>query len=176
VFDESARVAGPLHGIVGSPNGYAWSADNSAEVAAGWIVRAADAAELAAATGLDPVVLGSTLSRYAQAVSARRDDDFGRDAATLVPLRAPLYAIRMTPGVATASGGPRRDGQARVLAPGGTVIPGLFAAGAAGSIWGHLTEHGGGLTDAIVFGRIAGNECATASAVAASRSNQQEMQ
>jgi phytoene dehydrogenase-like protein len=29
-------------------------------------------------------------------------------------------------------------------------------AGAAGSIWAHLTEHGGGLTDAIVFGRVAG--------------------
>jgi succinate dehydrogenase/fumarate reductase flavoprotein subunit len=36
----------------------------------------------------------------------------------------------------------------------------LFAAGAAGSIWGHLTEHGGGLTDAIVFGRIAGARAA----------------
>ena len=63
----------------------------------------------------------------------------------------------MTPGVATASGGPRRDAEARVLSgAGGGPIPGLFAAGAAGSIWGHLTEHGGGLTDAIVFGRIAG--------------------
>jgi hypothetical protein len=31
---------------------------------------------------------------------------------------------------------------------------------AAGSIWGHLTEHGGGLTDAIIFGRIAGAEAA----------------
>ena len=41
---------------------------------------------------------------------------------------------------------------------GGAPIPGLFAAGAAGSIWGHLTEHGGGLTDAIVFGRIAGTQ------------------
>jgi succinate dehydrogenase/fumarate reductase flavoprotein subunit len=72
----------------------------------------------------------------------------------------------MTPGVATASGGPRRDALARVLRPGGGAggdpIPGLFAAGAAGSIWGHLTEHGGGLTDAIVFGQIAGVTCATA--------------
>ena len=72
----------------------------------------------------------------------------------------------MTPGVATASGGPRRDADARVLGPGGGAggdpIPGLFAAGAAGSIWGHLTEHGGGLTDAIVFGRIAGAEAARA--------------
>ena len=39
-------------------------------------------------------------------------------------------------------------------------IGGLYAAGGAGSIWGHLTEHGGGLTDAIVFGRIAGAEAA----------------
>jgi succinate dehydrogenase/fumarate reductase flavoprotein subunit len=102
----------------------------------------------------------------ADVVRAYRDDDFCRESKTLVPLVAPLYAIRMAPGVATASGGPRRDAQARVLAPGGTAIPGLFAAGGAGSIWGHLTEHGGGLTDAIVFGRIAGTKSATASAVA----------
>jgi succinate dehydrogenase/fumarate reductase flavoprotein subunit len=69
----------------------------------------------------------------------------------------------MWPGLATASGGPRRDARARVVASGGAegaVVPGLYAAGAAGSIWGHLTEHGGGLTDAIVFGRIAGAEAA----------------
>ena len=77
-------------------------------------------------------------------------------------LQAPLYAIALTPGLATASGGPRRDAHARVLAPGGAAIPGLYAAGGAGSIWGHLTEHGGGLTDAIVFGRIAGAGAARA--------------
>ena len=76
-----------------------------------------------------------------------------------MPLLPALYAIQMTPGVATASGGPRRDAHARVVRSDGTPIPGLFAAGAAGSIWGHLTEHGGGLTDAIVFGRIAGAAC-----------------
>jgi succinate dehydrogenase/fumarate reductase flavoprotein subunit len=170
VFDEAARLAGPLHGIVGSPNGYRWSADNSAEVQAGWIAGGANAAELAVATGLDPAVLQSTVVGYEEAVSQGRDDDFGRAPATLVPLIAPLYAIRMTPGVATASGGPRRDANARVVRPGGAPIPGLFAAGAAGSIWGHLTEHGGGLTDAIVFGRIAGTECAAAAAVAGAMS------
>ena len=170
VFDDAARLAGPLHGIVGSPNDYEWSHDNSSEVAAGWIARGADTAELAAATGLDPAALQRTLGGYAEAVSRRRDDDFGRAPATLVPLLPPLYAIRMTPGVATASGGPRRDAEARVVRPGGAPIPGLFAAGAAGSIWGHLTEHGGGLTDAIVFGRIAGTQCATAAAVAGAAS------
>jgi succinate dehydrogenase/fumarate reductase flavoprotein subunit len=167
IFDEAARRAGPLHGIVGSPNGYQWSPDNSAEVEVGWIVRGDDAAELAAATGLDAAVLDGTLAGYAAAVSRGRDDEFGRAPATLAPLTAPLYAIQMTPGVATASGGPRRDERARVLRTGGAPIPGLFAAGAAGSIWGHLTEHGGGLTDAIVFGRIAGEVCATATGGAA---------
>jgi predicted oxidoreductase len=61
--------------------------------------------------------------------------------------------------VATASGGPRRDARARVLRPNGTPVGGLYAAGGAGSVWGHLTEHGGGLGDALVFGRIAGASC-----------------
>ena len=34
------------------------------------------------------------------------------------------------------------------------------SAGAVSLVWGHLIEHGGGLTDAIVFGRIAGEQAA----------------
>jgi succinate dehydrogenase/fumarate reductase flavoprotein subunit len=161
VFDETARMAGPLHGIVGTPNDYAWSADNAAEVAAGWITRAESAQELGASLGLP--ALGETLASYSRAVRSGRDEMFGRGAPTLMALEPPLYAIEMWPGLATASGGPRRDERARVLATaraGGESIPGLYACGAAGSIWGHLTEHGGGLTDAIVFGRIAGAEAA----------------
>ena len=142
VFDERARLAGPLNGIVGTPNDYTWSADNSVEVEAGWIRRIED---------VDAPELERTLREY-----GTTPDEFGRDPGTIVALEPPLYAIPMRPGVATASGGPRRDAQARVLRPDGTPIPNLYAAGAAGSIWGHLTEHGGGLTDAIVFGRIAG--------------------
>jgi succinate dehydrogenase/fumarate reductase flavoprotein subunit len=140
VFDERARLAGPLNGIVGTPNDYVWSADNSAELAAGWIRPVED---------IDAPHLRETLAEY-----GTEPDEFGRQ--PIVALEPPLYAIPIHPGVATASGGPRRDAQARVLRPDGTPIPGLFAAGGAGSIWGHLTEHGGGLTDAIVFGRVAG--------------------
>jgi hypothetical protein len=43
-----------------------------------------------------------------------------------------------------------------------------YAAGAAGSIWGHLTEHGGGLTDAIVLRRLAGTEASARAGVAVS--------
>ena len=167
IFDEAARLAGPLHGVVGSPNGYAWSADNSAELGNGWIKRGDTASELAAQTDLDPTILEATLTRYAAATARGLDEDFTRAPDTLVALRPPLYAIEIWPGLATASGGPKRDACARVLRRGGMAVPGLFAAGAAGSIWGHLTEHGGGLTDAIVFGRIAG-------AQAAQRSRQQQ--
>jgi succinate dehydrogenase/fumarate reductase flavoprotein subunit len=146
VFDERARLAGPLNGIVGTPNDHVWSADNAAELELGWIQPAET---------VDAPELERTLSEY-----GTLPDPFGRDPATIVPLEPPLHAIRMTPGVATASGGPRRDARARVLRPDGTPVPGLYAAGGAGSIWAHLTEHGGGLTDAIVFGRIAGAEAA----------------
>jgi succinate dehydrogenase/fumarate reductase flavoprotein subunit len=47
-----------------------------------------------------------------------------------------------------------------VLRPDGQPIPGLYAAGAVSLVWGHLIEHGGGLTDAMVFGRYAGAEAA----------------
>jgi succinate dehydrogenase/fumarate reductase flavoprotein subunit len=167
VFDEAARLAGPLHGIVGTPNDYAWSADNSAEVRRGSITRADSGSELAAALGL--AALTDTLESYGSAVRAGRDDVFGRAAPSLVALEPPLYAIEIWPGLATASGGPRRAACTRVLASaatGGAPIPGLYACGAAGSIWGHLTEHGGGLTDAIVFGRIAGAEAAARARVA----------
>jgi succinate dehydrogenase/fumarate reductase flavoprotein subunit len=168
IFDEAARLAGPLHGVVGTPNDYVWSADNSAELAAGWIQTGADAPELAAAIGVDAGTLSATLEGYAGAVAAGRDDLFDRPAPTLAPLTGQLYALELVPGLATASGGPRRDGRAQIVDPAGDPIPGLYGAGAAGSIWGHLTEHGGGLTDAIVFGRIAGTEAAARALAAVS--------
>jgi succinate dehydrogenase/fumarate reductase flavoprotein subunit len=142
VFDEKARLAGPLNGIVPTPNDYTWSPHNSVELEAGWIRRIED---------VDAPELEQTLNDYGTV-----PDEFGRDPRTIVPLEPPLYAIPMRPGVATASGGPRRDAQARVLRSDGSHVAGLCAAGASGSTWAHLTEHGGGLTDAIVFGRIAG--------------------
>lgn len=171
VFDEAARLAGPLHGLVGTPNDYRWSADNSVELAAGWIMKGETPRALAEAIAVDPPALEATLAGYADAAATGRDPLFNRPPETLVALEPPLYALPVVPGLATASGGPRRDAHAHVLrmargsgscAGGYVPIEGLYAAGGAGSIWGHLTEHGGGLTDAIVFGRIAGSNAATA--------------
>ncbi|MFT3864341.1 MAG: FAD-binding protein [Solirubrobacterales bacterium] len=161
IFDDAARLAGPLNGLLGTPNDYVWSADNSAEVERGWIVSATSAEELAEKLGLDPEVLAATLESYDAAARAGDDPTFHRDPETLVPLSGErLYAIETWPGVAGTTGGPRHDERSRVLAGDGTPIPGLYSAGAVGMVWGHLIDHGGGLTNALVFGRLAGEDAA----------------
>jgi succinate dehydrogenase/fumarate reductase flavoprotein subunit len=151
VFDEATRNAGPLNGLLGTPNDHVWSQDNQAEIDAGWIVRAGDA-------GLPH--LAATLEAYNSFARAGKDEDFHRDPTTLTPLEGQLYAIPTWPGVAGTTGGPRHDPAARVLDSDGAPIPGLYAAGAVSLIYGHLIDHGGGLTDAMVFGRIAGADAA----------------
>jgi hypothetical protein len=161
VFDEAARQAGPLNGLLGTPNDYTWSADNSAEIDRGWIRCADGPGELAKQISVDPAILDGTITAYNAAARVGRDDLFGRSPDTLVRLDTRrLYAIETWPGIAGTTGGPRHDERARVLRPDGQPVPGLYAAGAVSLVWGHLIEHGGGLTDAIVFGRCAGAEAA----------------
>jgi len=161
ICDGATLRAGPLNGVVGTPNDYRWSADNLAEVRQGWITRAGSPAELAGCLGLDPQVLAATLARYNAAAAAGRDEEFGRRAGYLAVLDlADLYAIELWPAVATTSGGPRRDARSRVVRPDGDPVPGLYAAGGAGTVWGPFTHSGGGLTDALVFGRLAGQDAA----------------
>ena len=177
VFDEATRQAGPLNGLLGTPNDYRWSPDNSVEVDRGWIQGADSAAELAGKMGVEPAILEATLAEYNAGAQAGRDERFGRSPDTLVPLDTRrLYAIETWPGIAGTTGGPRHDERARVLRPDGQPVPGLYAAGAVSLVWGHLIEHGGGLTDAMVFGQCAGAEAAarahSAGADAAARAGQ----
>jgi 3-oxosteroid 1-dehydrogenase len=71
-----------------------------------------------------------------------------------------VLVIGCGPAVATTSGGPRRDAWSRVVRPDGTPVPGLYAAGGAGTVWGPFTHSGGGLTDALVFGQRAAQHAA----------------
>jgi succinate dehydrogenase/fumarate reductase flavoprotein subunit len=161
ICDGATLRAGPLNGVVGTPNAYRWSADNLTEVHSGWIRRAGNPAELAGHFGLPAAGLTSTLTGFNAAAAAGRDELFGRSAGYMAALDlADLYAIELWPAVATTSGGPRRDALSRVVRPDGTAVPGLYAAGGAGSVWGSFTHSGGGLTDALVFGRLAGQQAA----------------
>jgi succinate dehydrogenase/fumarate reductase flavoprotein subunit len=161
ICDGATLRAGPLNGVVGTPNDYRWSTDNLAEVRQSWIIRAGRPDELAGRLGLDPQVLTATLDRFNAAAAAGRDEEFGRHPEYMAALDlADLYAIELWPAVATTSGGPRRDARSRVVRPDGHRVPGLYAAGGAGTVWGPFTHSGGGLTDALVFGRLAGQDVA----------------
>jgi succinate dehydrogenase/fumarate reductase flavoprotein subunit len=161
IFDDLTRRKGPLSGIVSGANDYKWSLDSSKEITKGWIRQGKTIGDLARRISVDEATLTNTVARYNEYCKAGKDAEFGRSRETLEPIQAPPYcAIEISPGMGTAAGGPRRDREARVVNSQGKPIPRLYAAGGLGSIWGFLTLSGGGLTDAIVFGRIAGRNAA----------------
>jgi succinate dehydrogenase/fumarate reductase flavoprotein subunit len=166
IFDEPTRLKGSLRFRVTHPTGrpedsYDWSADNSKEVAKGWIKRGDTLGELAERSGINAASLEETIARYNAFCKAGKDSDFGRDAETLAPIDTPpYYSIEIWPTMLNTLGGPRRDKNARVLAHDGRPIPGLYGAGELGSIWGFIYNGGGNLAECLAFGRIAGRNAA----------------
>ncbi|MEQ3552704.1 FAD-dependent oxidoreductase [Pseudonocardia nematodicida] len=155
VFGGDLLRSGPLS-PTRSPNPHPWSTDNGAELAAGWIRRADDLADLAAQLDLPAGTLAATVRAYDGYAARGADPEFARPAASMRPLGAgPYHAVPVEPGLATTAGGPRRDERARVLDHDGAAVPGLYAIGDNGSIWGHLIQHGCALTDGLVFGPVA---------------------
>ncbi|MCR2799381.1 FAD-dependent oxidoreductase [Microbacterium sp. zg-Y818] len=173
VFDEGTRRAGPISpdasvypvGWSVVMDGYAWSSDNTAEIAAGWILSADTLPELAAAIGVPAPALQRSVATYNDACAAGVDERFGRAPATLDPLAdGPYYAFCSRPVLAWTNGGPRRDEHARVLRTSQEVIAGLYAAGGVSSTYSWAKDGGFHIADAITFGRIAGAHAATRAA------------
>jgi succinate dehydrogenase/fumarate reductase flavoprotein subunit len=79
----------------------------------------------------------------------------------MVPLDAPpFYVGQVWPLVINTQGGPVHNARQEVLNPYGEAIPGLYAAGELGSVFGHLYLSGGNLAECMIGGRIAGREAA----------------
>ena len=75
----------------------------------------------------------------------------------MVPIdQAPSVYAPVWPIVSNTQGGPVHDAAQRILRPDGTPIPGLFAAGEMGSLFGHLYMSGGNIAECFVGGRLAG--------------------
>jgi hypothetical protein len=74
ICDGATLSAGPLNGVVGTPNDYRWSADNLTEVRKGWIRRADSPAELAGHIGVAAAELTSTLTGFNAAATAGRGE------------------------------------------------------------------------------------------------------
>ncbi len=125
------------------------------------LTRADSIGDLARAFDLDPTALGTTIDRWNAACANRRDDEFGRPSGSMTPIRKPPFsAARAWPIVSNTHGGPVHDEQQRVLDAFGAPIPGLFAAGELGSVFGHLYMSGGNIAECFIGGRIAGRAAA----------------
>jgi 3-oxosteroid 1-dehydrogenase len=145
-----------------------------------WIVSAGSIHELATAIDVPAAELEVTVARWNAQAENGDDPDFarGRSAhdrwwgdpsfgndvrATLGPIdTAPYYAVRVHSGALGTKGGPRTDGDARVLDLDGHPITGLYAAGnVMGSVMGMTYGGAGGtLGPGMVFGFLAGRHAA----------------
>ena len=170
IYDEAARQMGK---VVKCP---AWSDDNLEEVEKGWAVQADTIAELAEKLGIDPDALTATVDKWNADIAAGEDTLFGRpienvkntaylaqdnDNASSAPLATPpFYAVAQYPTLLNTQGGPRRNVEAQVLDVFGEPIPRLYSSGELGSLWGLIYQGGGNNAEALVFGRIAGENAA----------------
>ena len=138
--------------------------------AAGAVVRAATAAELAMQTGLPADALEATLAAAARCASGAEADPCGRDFTGAPALAPPYCAIRVTGALFHTQGGLEIGTDARVRRPDGRPLPNLFAGGGAargvsgGDVSGYLS--GNGLLTAVALGRIAGREAARSARLA----------
>lgn len=165
VFDEESRAHAPRNIEAGDYPLPSWEAETLASNAArGRIVRADTIRTLACAAGIRADALEATIEKYNRNCDDGEDIDYFKSPANLRPVRKPpFYAVRMRPAIiCLTSAGLRIDRDAHVLNVANRPIPGLFAAGeTTGGILGDCYVGGGNsITNAIVFGRIAGRNAA----------------
>lgn len=146
VFDQEVREK------LGAINGY---------VRKGFTVEGTTVEELAKKIGVDAKGLVDTMAKYNGYVKAGEDKDFGKTALPRELVKAPFYAIEVSPAVHHTMGGVRINTNAEVLTADGKVIPGLFAAGEiTGGVHGANRIGGNAVTDITVYGKTAGENAA----------------
>jgi len=166
IFDHALFAAGPLydkhpsHGWTQIVERYAWSDDNSTELAKGWIKKADTLSALAALLGVDAAVLTDTVGRWNRYCDAKRDPEFARTL-MLEPLaEKPFYAVELSPSMLNTQGGPRRNENGQIVRPDGSAIRRLYSAGELGSIYSDLYQGTGNIGECLAFGRISGRNAA----------------
>jgi succinate dehydrogenase/fumarate reductase flavoprotein subunit len=185
IFDEAGLKStkifnqGNTFGWATCVEGFRGSADNSAELANGWIKQANSVAELAALIGRDPVKLQATIDKWNADCGTVPPKDtqfdtgdpdymaYKRPAARMVPfdLNGKFYAIRVYQLTLNTQGGFVRNTKSEVMSLEGPPIPRLYAAGENGDIWTILyqcmSNMGGGC---LSYGRVAGQQAAAKTA------------
>ena len=116
---------------------------------------------IARGMGVPYTALEETIARYNRSVRKHWDDDFGIPMRGLPVETPPFFYGREHFALHYSCGGIAITPRAEVLRPDGLVIAGLYAAGeTTGGVHGAARVGGCGLTDAFVFGDIAGREAA----------------
>lgn len=143
----------------------------------GYLKTGANAAELAAATGVDAGQLENTLKVYNEAAARGEDPAFGKGCTEyqtalgdpewapnpcVKPLKGRLYAIEIYPGDIGTTMGLDTNGYGEVRDTEGEVIPGLYAVGNDANSMMRGTYPGAGITlgPALVFGYVIGRRVA----------------
>lgn len=127
------------------------------EKATGSIIKADTLKECADFFGVNYENLEATRIRYNEMVRKGVDEDFGRTSNLTVTEEGPFYMAKATPSVHHTMGGIEINTDAQVIDINGKVIEGLYAAGeVTGGIHGSNRLGGNAVTDALTFGRIAG--------------------
>ena len=161
VFDDATRRAGPIvTNEAGANRVLSWSESNLEEVGQGWIKRQrlgrpprprTEPAALARRTPCGNITVPPSKALTSSAAAGRD----GAVAGTPLLRHSRLAGAFQHPGRSPPGSGWRGDRYRR------HAIPGLFSAGELGSIWGALYPGAGNVTEAVVFGRIAGRSAAT---------------
>jgi fumarate reductase flavoprotein subunit len=128
-----------------------------AAVTSGEALRGTTLEELARVMGVDVSVFIKTINDYNDTVQNGTPIAFPKATYDHTISEAPFYAIPLTPTIHYCMGGVRINAQAQVLNERNQPIPGLYAAGeVTGGVHGSNRVGGCSLTDALVYGRIAG--------------------
>ncbi len=144
IFDADALEAGAFDFE------YAGTTD---PVADGWLYEADTIEELAELCDMPANELVKTVDMWNEFCERGEDLAFYRPVDTLTPIaNGPFYAQRCNPAMLNTDGGPKRSAQ-------GEPIPGLYAAGEFGSVWGYLYNGNGNVGEAMAFGRISARYC-----------------
>ena len=135
-----------------------------AQIAAGKVIRESSLDALAIGCGIRPGALRATVEKYNDDVATGSDSMFFKSSDDVRPIRKPpFHAVEIKPAiVCLTSTGIRISANTQALDTCDRPIRGLFAAGeTTGGVLGERYIGGGNsIANAVVFGRIAGQQAA----------------
>ena len=160
VFDDNYATDVEDMGVGGTMRGV-WTDIVPQALEAGDLYTGNTLEELADSMGIPADAFVATVERYNELCDAGYDEDFGKQAARLKPIRkAPFYAFARQASCLTPLCGLEVNGDMQVLSQEGNVIEGLYAAGNnSGNFFGGLIQRmsagGMGVGRAVLTGRLA---------------------